>query len=273
MTEQEFGVDIEGLQFGVMSPDEIRSYSVVEITEPQQFENGRPVTNGPFDLRMGSITRQLNCATCHRNREECPGHFGHIELEVPVYHPFFMEQVKQILNCVCHRCSELLLVKDEEFLRAIRAKTNPKARAALIYDRISKKNVRVCGYCNFNAKKKATKLENEDGVALFVERGKKNKRKKSFSFTIGRGPQRLLKEKEKTDQCPMVEGSGDVFNNVVNHFTQKPQDMPSLDFLKDTIQKRDAGLPVEIPENSTIHTSCFSIQPKVVQENTNLFIV
>lgn len=26
------------------------------------------------------------CATCGENMSECPGHFGHIELAVPVFH-------------------------------------------------------------------------------------------------------------------------------------------------------------------------------------------
>lgn len=35
---------------------------------------------------MGSIDRGFECATCHENMQECPGHFGHIELATPVFH-------------------------------------------------------------------------------------------------------------------------------------------------------------------------------------------
>ena len=38
---------------------------------------------------------------------ECPGHFGHIKLEKPVFHMGFIETVAKILKCICFDCSEL----------------------------------------------------------------------------------------------------------------------------------------------------------------------
>lgn len=35
---------------------------------------------------MGSIDRAFQCASCFENMQECPGHFGHIELATPVFH-------------------------------------------------------------------------------------------------------------------------------------------------------------------------------------------
>ena len=46
----------------------------------------KPKEQGLNDPRLGSIDRQYNCATCKENMSECPGHFGHIELAVPVFH-------------------------------------------------------------------------------------------------------------------------------------------------------------------------------------------
>lgn len=34
-------------------------------------------------------TRQ--CVTCRQNSTSCPGHFGHIELPVPVYNPLLLK--------------------------------------------------------------------------------------------------------------------------------------------------------------------------------------
>jgi len=40
---------------------------------------------------------------------ECPGHFGHIELAKPVYHPGFIKKVKKLLEMVCHSCGKVKL--------------------------------------------------------------------------------------------------------------------------------------------------------------------
>lgn len=59
------------------------------ITRPENFSNGKPVYGGVNDPRMGSLDRREPCKTCgctynsvgQRNRvNECPGHFGHIEV-------------------------------------------------------------------------------------------------------------------------------------------------------------------------------------------------
>ena len=45
---------VVGIQFGIMSPDEIRKGSVAEITSKEvAFENHKPVFGGLFDPRMG----------------------------------------------------------------------------------------------------------------------------------------------------------------------------------------------------------------------------
>ena len=49
------------------------------------------------------------CSTCHLNTYSCPGHVGHIELPVPVYHVSFMPQALQLLRAKCNYCSHLRL--------------------------------------------------------------------------------------------------------------------------------------------------------------------
>ena len=39
---------------------------------------------------------------------DCPGHFGHLDLAKPVYHPGFLTKTMKILRCVCFYCSKLL---------------------------------------------------------------------------------------------------------------------------------------------------------------------
>jgi len=46
----------------------------------------RPREFGLNDPKLGSIDRAFSCGSCGENMQECPGHFGHIELAVPVFH-------------------------------------------------------------------------------------------------------------------------------------------------------------------------------------------
>ena len=280
-------IAIDGLQFSVLGPDEIRSMSVVEVNEPQQFENGRPVAHGPFDLRMGSITRALDCATCHRNKEQCPGHMGHIELQVPVPHPFFADAIKQVVNCVCYRCSELLVVKDEAFLRAMRAKLNPKARATMLYNQMAKKPVRVCGYCGWSKpvnKKLAALNPLVSGSGKFV--AVSSQQAKKVRFLIGRGEKRLDKYRPTTRPSePRVEGSGSVFGETFCSLEIEPQVKPTLEQVKNSAMAQLAKkTDSDNADNSIVHShdgtdghstidsACFHIQPRITYENTNFYM-
>ena len=106
------------VRFGLLSPDEVRAMSVVEVTHYESFEAGRPREHGPLDLRMGTLDKQVPCATCAGTVITCPGHFGHVELEAPVFHIGFMDHVLDVLRCVCMGCSRLLANRDDGALDA-----------------------------------------------------------------------------------------------------------------------------------------------------------
>lgn len=107
---------IKSIQFGLFNPDEIRTSSVCEVTKPDTFDGTEPVINGLFDPRMGVIERGPECATCENNNAMCPGHFGHIDLTLPVFHMHFIHIVMKILPCICFRCSSLLIKKNNRKL-------------------------------------------------------------------------------------------------------------------------------------------------------------
>jgi len=50
-----------------------------------------------------------SCSTCHLTSFDCPGHFGHIELPSPVFHPLYMVQAFQLLRGCCVYCHRFLL--------------------------------------------------------------------------------------------------------------------------------------------------------------------
>lgn len=100
---------IEEIQFGILSPEEIKNMSVCHIVYPETMDENRvkPREKGLNDPLLGSIERQNKCKTCTQSMSECPGHFGHIELAKPVFHPGFIKKTKKILEMVCHNCSKL----------------------------------------------------------------------------------------------------------------------------------------------------------------------
>lgn len=101
---------IKEIQFGVLSPEENKGISVAAILFPETMDDTRtkPRVNGLNDPRLGSVDRQFKCATCLEPMANCAGHFGHIELAVPVFHPGFIRKTKRILEIVCPNCSKVL---------------------------------------------------------------------------------------------------------------------------------------------------------------------
>lgn len=85
--------------------------SVCKVETSETYERGVPKDKGLSDLRMGSMDRAFKCKTCAGSSTDCPGHFGHIELAKPVFHPGFACTVLKILRCVCFNCSKLLIDK------------------------------------------------------------------------------------------------------------------------------------------------------------------
>ena len=101
--------EVRGIQFSVLSPDEIIKRSVVEINKTDTYAGSEPIIGGLFDSRMGVLEHNHICCTCEQKNIFCPGHFGHIVLAKPVFHAMFFDIVKKILNCVCYKCSKCLI--------------------------------------------------------------------------------------------------------------------------------------------------------------------
>ena len=65
-----------------------------------------------MDQRLGTLEPRQRCRTCGNIAINCPGHFGHIELAVPVVHVEFAKQIYKVLSATCRGCGSILL--DEE---------------------------------------------------------------------------------------------------------------------------------------------------------------
>ena len=106
--------DIVSIQFGVLSPEEIKKRSVVHVTRDGLYDNNEPIIGGLFDPRMGVLDREKICPTDELDNVLCPGYFGHIELAKPVIYTQYISTIHKILKCTCLSCSRLLINIDEK---------------------------------------------------------------------------------------------------------------------------------------------------------------
>ena len=102
-----------GIQFSILSPEEIRRGAVAEITSRDTYVNNKPVINGLFDPRMGVLEPGLICPTDGLDHMQTPGYFGCIELARPMFYIQYLATIIKILRCTCFKCSKLLISKDK----------------------------------------------------------------------------------------------------------------------------------------------------------------
>ncbi|KAG7162943.1 DNA-directed RNA polymerase II subunit RPB1-like 12 [Homarus americanus] len=126
---------VRRVQFGILSPDEIRHMSVTEggIKYSEVYENGRPKLGGLMDPRQGCLDRNTRCTTCAGNMTDCPGHFGHLNLAKPVFHVGFLTKTVKIIRCVCFYCSKLLFNTQHPKIREIVTKSKGQPRKRLLH--------------------------------------------------------------------------------------------------------------------------------------------
>ena len=101
---------IDSIRFTLMDPNEIRKMSSVEVKTADTYkDDGHAFKQGLMDPKMGVIDPGIRCETCGNKHEECPSHFGHIALELPVMHIGFTGLIKTCLKTTCNSCSKALL--------------------------------------------------------------------------------------------------------------------------------------------------------------------
>ena len=106
---------IDSIRFTLMDPNEIRKMSSVEVKTADTYkDDGHAFKQGLMDPKMGVIDPGIRCETCGNKHEECPSHFGHIALELPVMHIGFSMLIKTCLKATCNKCSKVLLLDAPE---------------------------------------------------------------------------------------------------------------------------------------------------------------
>ncbi|CUS23088.1 LAQU0S08e01860g1_1 [Lachancea quebecensis] len=214
---------VKEVQFGIFSPEEVRAISVAKIEFPETMDETqmRAKVGGLNDPRLGSIDRAFKCQTCGEGMNDCPGHFGHIELAKPVFHIGYISKIKKVCECVCMHCGKLLLDEHSELMRqAIKIKDS-KRRFNAVWSLCKAKMV-----CE-------TEVPSDNDPAQYVSRGgcgntQPSVRKDGLSLV---GTWKKDKGADDADQPERRVISADEVLNVFKHIS--PEDSVRLGFNED----------------------------------------
>jgi DNA-directed RNA polymerase subunit A' len=137
---------VGGIEFTLLGPDLIRRMSAVEIKTPETYDkDGFPMEAGLMDAHLGVINPGIRCKTCGQTMRDCPGHFGHLELERPVIHSEFGRRLEVLMVSTCKDCGRITL--PEETLEKMIVETKGKVKDLSKKIMLRAKQVKKCPHC------------------------------------------------------------------------------------------------------------------------------
>lgn len=93
------------------------------------------------------------CFAFSKKLTDCAGHFGYIQLQLPVFHAGYFRHTLTILQCCCKQCSRILLGPEDRasFLKKIKTPRIDALTKAAIFKRIVElcKRASTCPYCGY----------------------------------------------------------------------------------------------------------------------------
>jgi len=132
--------DIQRINFSIFSSDEVKRMSVARIEVSALKGEG-----SVYDSRLGVIQNHSLCVTCGLDNHECPGHFGHIELFVPILHPLFFQEIVAFLNVFCDSCYSLLMTPEQvQLCNLTKFKGHERFEKIMLF---IKKKIKKCPSC------------------------------------------------------------------------------------------------------------------------------
>jgi DNA-directed RNA polymerase II subunit RPB1 len=225
---------IDKIEFSIYCNKDVIQYSAVSddplgIVLAESYENYEPKKGGLVDLRLGTCDIYLPCSTCGEDSLNCPGHFGHTELAEPVFHYGFMNHLKNILQCICLECSQILVNKNESHIKKIINK-KPEFRYKEIKNLT--KTVTSCLNCGVPVPKIKKEVKDNGTIRITIEKNatyvandqtSKNV-KTSEDITIAKKLKEFLTPRECFNILRNIT-EDDCFLLGFNYNVQKPEDL------------------------------------------------
>ncbi len=163
------------INFSLLSPNEIRKMSATKVITADTYDDdGFPIAMGLMDPRLGVVEPGLRCKTCglRVGKDKCPGHFGHIDLAMPVIHVGLVKSIRNNLRSTCRECGRILLTdkEKEEYAKEIEKYEREGRDTAYLFKQITKDCVKAekCPHCG----REVGKIELDKPTSL-RENGKK----------------------------------------------------------------------------------------------------
>jgi DNA-directed RNA polymerase beta' subunit len=124
----------------------VRDKLIPEITNTDS--KGKGSLNDPL---MGVVENNALCARCGQNNVQCPGHFGYIKLNSPIYHPLFGTYLAKVLSSVCVTCGNLYFTEEQLQEKNILQYTGEK-RLTILAEESASQMCRNCQDCDDKTK-------------------------------------------------------------------------------------------------------------------------
>ena len=166
---------IGNINFSLLSPNEIRKMSATKVITADTYDDdGFPIAMGLMDPRLGVVEPGLRCKTCglRVGKDKCPGHFGHIDLAMPVIHVGLVKSIRNSLRSTCRECGRILLTDKEkqEYVKEIEKYEREGRDTSYLFKQITKDCVKTekCPHCG----REVGKIELDKPTSL-RENGKK----------------------------------------------------------------------------------------------------
>jgi len=103
---------ITGVEFKLTSSNNRKSHIIKKST--LYTNDNIPDDDGVLSPYLGTTESHYDCKTCMNDKKTCLGHEGSIKLNVPVFHPVFIQEIIKWLQITCHKCGNCL-VKERKF--------------------------------------------------------------------------------------------------------------------------------------------------------------
>ncbi|KAJ4847214.1 hypothetical protein Tsubulata_008459 [Turnera subulata] len=165
--------EIVGIAFGLASHKEICTASVSDCSISHSSQLSNPFLGLPLEFGK--------CESCGTSElGKCEGHFGYIELPIPIYHPSHVTELKRMLTLLCLKCLKLKKTKIQQTSNGVAQRLLSCCEEC---SQVSVQNIKKTDGASFLQLKLPSKSRLRDGAWNFLE---------SYGFRYGDSHTRAL---------------------------------------------------------------------------------